>query len=99
MNLSDEILKLLRKSKTVSGNDHWLSIGRVTERDIEKLKHVNDFDLVGYQRIIDVSALKHAMKDHPNLTESDFCLIPLIVECPDIVGQGKIKILSFIKRF
>lgn len=39
--------------------------------------------------MIDISAVKHSRKKHPNMTEADFCLIPMIIASADEIAQGK----------
>ena len=39
--------------------------------------------------MIDISAVKHSRKKHPNITEADFCLIPMIIAAADEITQGK----------
>ena len=46
-------------------------------------------DVTGFQRMIDISAVKHSRKKHPNITEADFCLIPLVISMADEIIQGK----------
>lgn len=38
--------------------------------------------------MIDISAIRHAKKRHPNLEDADFCLIPLIVSSNDKIMKG-----------
>ena len=37
----------------------------------------------------DISAVKHSRKKHPNMTETDFCLIPMIIAAADEITKGK----------
>ena len=46
-------------------------------------------DVTGFQRMVDISAVKHSRKKHPNITEADFCLIPMIIAAADEITQGK----------
>ena len=39
--------------------------------------------------MIDISAVKHSRKKHPNMTETDFCLIPMIISAADEITKGK----------
>ena len=36
-----------------------------------------------------MKAIKHSRKKHPNITEADFCLIPMIIACADEITPGK----------
>lgn len=43
MNTSEKILGLLRKSKEIkSGNDYWIDLGTVTEKDMDMLAKVSN---------------------------------------------------------
>ena len=88
-NKAEEILNLVKEAiATKQGNNKWVVLGELPQSDIAKFKNLLDIDFSGYKRIIDVSAIKHALKEHANLKDTDFCLIPLIIENPDMVGQG-----------
>lgn len=99
MNKSEEILNLLRYSKeTKSVNDKFVVIGTINKKNIEFISKYTDENLTGYKRIIDVSAIRHTLKRHPDLCESDYCLIPLIVGNPDCVEKGKDENTFVYKR-
>lgn len=88
-NVSEKILELLRTAEvTKSGNDKWITLGELPDRDVEKLSKILAFDVSGFIRIIDVSSIKHVFKDHPNMKDTDFCLIPLILDNPDSIEPG-----------
>ena len=58
-------------------------------KEIKKLNALLGCDVTGFQRMIDISAIKHSRKKHPNITEADFCLIPLVISKADEIIQGK----------
>ena len=89
-NVSEKILELLRVAETTkSGNDRWITLGELPDSDIDKLTKILNIDVSGFTRIIDVSSIKHVLKAHPNMKDTDFCLIPLILDNPDSIEPGK----------
>ncbi len=81
-----------------------ISLGKPTEKQIEKVKNETNLDISDYERVIDNYGVKHAFKKHGNpkteeprgqiaITADDFEKIPEIVENPDKVEDvGKNKI-------
>ena len=75
VSVEERILKLVREaSETDWKNNRYALLG---------------CDVTGFQRMIDISAVKHSRKKHPNMTEADFCLIPMIIASADEITMGK----------
>ena len=88
--VEERILKLVRDAeKTEWENNRWVILGEPTAKEIKKLNALLNCDVTGFQRMIDISAVKHSRKKHPNITEADFCLIPLVISMADEITQGK----------
>lgn len=89
-NTISEILNLLKISREIkSGNDKWITLGTIGKSEAKIIKEIIDVDVEGYNRIIDISSLKHIEKKHKELKDTDFCLIPIILENPDKITKGK----------
>ena len=90
VSVEERILQLVRKAdETEWKNDSWVILGEPTPTEIEILNALLDCDVSGFQHMIDISAVKHSRKKHPNMTEADFCLIPMIIACADEITLGK----------
>ena len=80
MELFNKILSLVTKSQNIKDkNDDWVIIGVVDNAEAQLIEKKTGLNVAGFSRMIDVSAIRHAKKRHPNLEDTDFCLIPLIV--------------------
>ena len=90
VSVEERILKLVREAETTEWeNNSWVILGEPTMEEIVILNALFDCDVTGFQRMIDISAVKHSRKKHPNMTEADFCLIPLIIATADEITSGK----------
>lgn len=88
--IENDILRLVHDAENTKWkNDKWVIFGELTESEVKKLNLLLDADVSGFKRMIDISAIKHSRKKHPNLSDSDFCLIPLIVTTADEISIGK----------
>lgn len=84
------ILQLVRKAdETEWKNDSWVILGKPSPKEAMVLNALLGCDVSGFQRMIDISAIKHSRKKHPNMTETDFCLIPMIIATADEITLGK----------
>lgn len=84
------ILQLVRKAdETEWKNDSWVILGKPSPKEAMVLNALLGCDVSGFQRMIDISAIKHSRKKHPNMTETDFCLIPMIIAIADEITLGK----------
>ena len=90
VSVEERILKLVREaSETDWKNNRWVILGEPTPKEVKKLNALLGCDVTGFQRMIDISAVKHSRKKHPNMTETDFCLIPMIIASADEITMGK----------
>ena len=90
VSVEERILNLVREAeKTEWENNRWVILGEPTPKEIRQLNTLLDCDVTGFQRMIDISAVKHSRKKHPNMTEADFCLIPMIISLADEIVRGK----------
>ena len=90
VSVEERILNLVREAeKTDWENNRWVILGEPTPKEIKQLNTLLGCDVTGFQRMIDISAVKHSRKKHPNMTEADFCLIPMIISLADEMVQGK----------
>ena len=90
VSVEERILKLVREaSETDWKNNRWVILGEPTPKEVKKLNALLGCDVTGFQRMIDISAVKHSRKKHPNMTEAAFCLIPMIIAGADEIVQGK----------
>ena len=88
--IEERILKLVREAdKTECENNYWVILGEPTPEETIILNALFDCEVTGFQRMIDISSIKHSRKKHPNMTEADFCLIPLIISTADKITLGK----------
>ena len=88
--IEEKILQLVREAEiTEWENNRWVIMGEPTPKEIKKLNELLNCDVTGFQRMIDISAIKHSRKKHPNMTETDFCLIPMIIATAEEIIQGK----------
>ena len=84
------ILQLVRKAdETEWKNDSSVILGKPSPKEAMVLNALLGCDVSGFQRMIDISAIKHSRKKHPNMTETDFCLIPMIIATADEISLGK----------
>lgn len=90
ISIEEKILRLVREAEiTEWENNRWVIMGEPTPKEIKKLNELLNCDVTGFQRMIDISAIKHSRKKHPNMTETDFCLIPMIIATAEEIIQGK----------
>ena len=90
VSVEERILQLVREAeKTEWKNNRWVILGEPTPKEVKILNDLLGCDVTGFQRMIDISAVKHSRKKHPNMTEADFCLIPMIISLADEIIQGK----------
>ena len=75
-----------------------MNFGTVSKDEADILNEIINENISGFVRVLDVSGIKHAKKEHPNLTDSDFLPIPLIVEEYDYVGIGKKEDIIVYKK-
>ena len=88
--VEERILQLVREAdKTKWENNRWVILGEPTQTEVKILNALLDCDVTDFQRMIDISAVKHSRKNHPNMTETDFCLIPMIIATADEITLGK----------
>ncbi len=93
--------------KILASDDNKLdkiSLGKPTEKQIEKVKNEINLDISDYERVIDNYGVKHAFKKHGSpkteeprgqvpITADDFEKIPEIVENPEKIEDiGKNKV-------
>jgi len=89
MELLEEILELVKKSQNIKDkNEDWVIIGKIGDVEAEVIREKTGLDVTEYDRMIDVSAIRHARNRHTNLEDIDFCLIPLIVSSYDSIEKG-----------
>ena len=90
VSVEERILKLVREASVTDWeNNRWVILGKPTPKEVKKLNALLGCDVTGFQRMIDISAVKHSRKKHPNMTETDFCLIPMIIAAADEITMGK----------
>ena len=90
ISIEEKILQLVREAEiTEWENNRWVIMGEPTPKEIKKLNELLNCDVTGFQSMIDISAIKHSRKKHPNMTETDFCLIPMIIATAEEIIQGK----------
>lgn len=90
VSVEERILKLVRDANnSVSENNRWVILGEPSHKEIIVLNALLNCDVTGFQRMIDISAVKHSKNSHPNMTEADFCLIPMIISSADEIMLGK----------
>ena len=90
VSIEDSILRLVREAnETNSENNHWVILGEPSPEEVVTLNALLNCDVTGFQRMIDISAVRHSRKKHPNMTETDFCLIPMIIASADEITIGK----------
>lgn len=90
ISIEEKILQLVREAEiTEWENNRWVIMGEPTPKEIKKLNELLNCDVTGFQRMLDISAIKHSRKKHPNMTETDFCLIPMIIATAEEIIQGK----------
>ena len=90
VSIEEGILKLVREANgTDSDNKKWVILGEPSPEEVVILNALLDCDVTGFLRMIDISAVKHSRKKHPNMTEADFCLIPMIIATADEITRGK----------
>lgn len=90
ISIEEKILQLVREAEiTEWENNRWVIMGEPTPKEIKKLNELLNCDVTGFLRMIDISAIKHSRKKHPNMTETDFCLIPMIIATAEEIIQGK----------
>ena len=88
--IEESILKLVRiANETKQENNHWVILGELSPKEVTMLNSILDCDVSGFQHMIDISAIKHTRKKHPNMTEADFCLIPMIIATAEEITKGK----------
>ena len=90
VSVEESILQLVREAdETKWENNRWVLLGEPSPMETRILNALLKDDVTEFQRMIDISAVKHSRKKHPNLTESDFCLIPMIIATADEITLGK----------
>ena len=61
VSVEERILQLVRKAdETEWKNDSWVILGEPTPTEIEILNALLNCDMTGFQRMIDISAIKHS---------------------------------------
>ena len=69
VSVEERILKLVREaSETDWKNNRWVILGEPTPKEVKKLNALLGCDVTGFQRMVDISAVKHSRKKHPNKT-------------------------------
>lgn len=90
VSIEEGILKLVREAcGTESDNKQWVILGEPSPEEVKILNALLDCDVTSFLRMIDISTVKHSRKKHPNMTEADFCLIPMIIAMADEITRGK----------
>ncbi len=90
VSIEERILELVREAtETDWENNRWVILGEPSPKEVKQLNALLGCDVTGFQRMIDISAVKHSRKKHPNMTVGDFCLIPMIIAAADEITQGK----------
>lgn len=66
ISIEERILKLVREAKNTKWeNNRWVIIGVPTPKEIVILNALLNCDVTGFQRMIDISAVKHIQKKTP----------------------------------
>lgn len=104
MTRKQKIRKLVEfATKDKSTSNQIVLIGELTDTDVTLLKAKTGFNLAGYSRIIDKSAVKHTLDFHGNpktenargqiaVVAEDFELIPEILKSKNVIFSGKNKL-------
>jgi len=86
--LQQKILDFVRYCKTKKRGKDFISLGIISKKQALVFKEQFGIDLVGYERVLTLSGIRHVFNRHENLTESDFLAISLVIEFPDSVRLG-----------
>ncbi|MDR0436915.1 MAG: hypothetical protein LBH22_01285 [Bacteroidales bacterium] len=86
--LQQRILEFVRLSKNKKTGNDFISLGVITNSQARYLKKHLGIVVFGYERILSLKGIRHAINGHKNLKENDFLAILFIVECPDVVTLG-----------
>jgi len=89
--LQQKILDLIKIARTHKTSKNTISIGKITKFQADVFKKQFGINVREYERTIDADGVRHALNRHPNLFDTDFLTILLIVDSPDVVGLGKEK--------
>ncbi|MCL2414172.1 MAG: hypothetical protein FWC94_02840 [Bacteroidales bacterium] len=87
--LQQKILDLIKIARTHKTSKNTISIGKITKFQADVFQKKFGINVREYERTIDTDGIRHALNRHPNLVDTDFLTILLIVDSPDIVGLGK----------
>lgn len=97
MNVENKILELYRVALLVkSENRNYIDLRPLNDVEINQMKILTGKDFRGYVHQIDVSAIRHCIKRHPDITEADFLLIPSILKLSKIKRGNKPDTFVFI---
>ncbi|MCL2412530.1 MAG: hypothetical protein FWC98_00115 [Bacteroidales bacterium] len=86
--LQQKILDFIRLSKNKKTGNDFISLGKITSSQARYFKKLLGLMVFGYERILSLRGVRHALNSHKNLKETDFLTILLIVEYPDMVVLG-----------
>ncbi|MBV6342989.1 hypothetical protein [Candidatus Magnetobacterium casense] len=90
-----------------------VSLGKVSDNNVQAVKKATGIDLTGYERTIDNQAINHILTEHSDpkreaargqrvVTKEDIKRIPDIVELPDDISLGKtprgLDTIKYIKK-
>ena len=101
MTLKQKIKQLV--GEAVSNKSSKIELGMLSESDVKLLELKTGFNLQGYKRVLDTSAIKHTLSHHGNKTieaargqvaiiPGDFEKIPEILKSENVIFSGKNKI-------
>jgi hypothetical protein len=87
--LQQKILDLIKIARTHKTSKRIISIGKITKFQADVFEKQFGINVRDYERTLDADGVRHALNKHPNLFDTDFLTILVIVDNPDIVGLGK----------
>ncbi len=88
---------------SISNKNQVVKFGKIDDIQAALIFEKTEIDIKGYQRVIDVYGIKHALKQHGNeqqeekrgqiaIKKEDFLLIPQIVTSENVIWAGKNRI-------
>jgi SPP1 gp7 family putative phage head morphogenesis protein len=63
----------------------------VTAEQAARIRQETGLDVAGYKHQIESDAVRHILREHPDMTKEDFSLIPEIVSAPDRITRTATK--------
>jgi hypothetical protein len=87
----------------ITNKNKVVRLGLIDDEQAETIEEKTEFNIKGYQRVIDVYGIKHALRQHGNkqteekrgqiaITKDDFLLIPQILMSENVIWAGKNRI-------